>query len=522
MSTRPFTAFTADPPPVREMFNIRPALDLAPGHRVQVVAPPPGLPQRPVGRPTSPTPTPPPTSTQPRRHFNTVSGQPLSARERLQIELSEIDRTPHGDAARLALSTKIRVRNMDTTREAGLRFGSTAHQLAPSYSGSRQSLGWRHVPHNPTEPLGPIQTPHNGSSSPRKPQTRRSVLEEVFAPGAFAGAGEPAPGGALAGGALAAGAAAGAAAAVAETAASSDADPAAASLEPRPRRRVQSLLGGSSVAGSLNAGVVEDDSRPTTSGQFSEAASDLSRAQTPIGRSRTGPSTIELYGEENILSIDVEELYAASASQIDAIAAMYPLPPRERYSVPPLPPHPMDQVAADWRHAAKTARHRRRNRPRDPNAFDRMYRGDAPPKSARARRHSADDAHDEPYYPRLPDDVCENLWSDTETLPASKRVAKRLQLLKEQPYLRERIVKAATRHHARREANLTVDFVKKNIGRFAPPAPGPPEAAPARPPSPGPGADLPAADEDRTYRPSEVLRRKKEQQGSLGGAALPS
>ena len=85
-----------------------------------------------------------PTPPAPRRVF---AGRQLSTRERLQIQLAERDDDPsHQAAARHSVIAKLRAGSLGAQRDAALRYGSTAHQLAPEYSGTAEAFGWRHLP----------------------------------------------------------------------------------------------------------------------------------------------------------------------------------------------------------------------------------------------------------------------------------------------------------------------------------------------------------------------------------------
>lgn len=417
LSYRPFTALTAETPPALQTAN-EPPLQIRPALPLPLWVPPATAPEK-----AAPNYSPPPLPTKTPRAYDIMEDRKMTAREKLQIELASNDRSAHGQTARVALRQRLRMCELDSAKESALQYGSTAHPLAPNYSGTRASLGWRHLPHNPVKPLGPLTPEAEAAAaarSARRPQNPDEPL--AFESTQFEHSSRPVT-------------------------------PASGSLANA--TRLDTIEGGDDAASSS--------------------------AQTPSSR-RQRPSTLDLYRPLAIKAHDAAELYALSAAVAaakaatllpgevapdDAIGAMYPpiLHGTNRFMLPPEPPNPIDAMTTEWRQEAMSVRlRRRRQAPRDPTTFDRMYRGEKPPRSPRRVRASptphSDDEH--AVSSLMPADQCDRLWEESEQLPAMKRVTLRLKLLQAQPYLREKIFKAAVLHKERRHAAFQLDFVQKN------------------------------------------------------------
>ena len=193
--------------------------------------------------------------------------------------------------------------------------------------------------------------------------------------------------------------------------------------------------------------------------------------------SPAGPvGTLELFGGA-VHHFDVSRLYSASG-----------IPPRARHGaieamcgkygstlhtggarIEELAAVAVHSEIDDWKEERR--RHPARFRPRHArtNSFERLARGAAacPQRAGDRPRHpSRVAASPEDEFgggvERLSDDQCEELYAAAASLPATRRVAERMKLLREQPYLRRKAEKTALEHRRHMMERFTINFVDAN------------------------------------------------------------
>ena len=123
----------------------------------------------------------------------------------------------------------------------------------------------------------------------------------------------------------------------------------------------------------------------------------------------------------------------------------------------------------DWKEERRRYPARFRPRHARTNSFERLARGVTArprPVGARPRHPSKRFVNPEDEFgggvERLSDDQCEALYAAAASLPATRRVAERIKLLREQPYLSQKAEKTALEHKRHLIDSRTINFVDAN------------------------------------------------------------
>jgi len=199
----------------------------------------------------------------------------------------------------------------------------------------------------------------------------------------------------------------------------------------------------------------------------------LATPTAPI--SPAGPvGTLELFGGA-VHHFDASRIYSASAATprhgaIEAMCGKYGSTLHTGGGrIEELAAVAVNSEIDDWKEERR--RHPARFRPRHArtNSFERLARGVAarPQRAGDRPRHPSKvvvSPEDEfgGGFERLSDDQCEALYAAAALLPATRRVAERMKLLREQPYLRRMAEKTAVEHRRHMMERFRINFVDAN------------------------------------------------------------
>ena len=409
-----------------------------------------------------------------------VEPRPLGSRQssrrfQLQTELSISGDDEQKAVARQELAKQLRMCDLGAMRTHTLK--QVQHPLSPRYIGSAQpSDGWRHLPHDPEKPIA-LGVP--ASLRPQPTPQRQAYTARPATSGAMSGG---SMGGSSCGGAALASSFAGdggggdlARARSARGARGSDAFSVAEDAPPRnprlsmrsPRNSYEvtdehSLFGhgtppatpppGGGSEGLSSVGQSLSSTLNTTGGFSHQLKREMKLAE------KAAQAVIDARYRGPVRHYNLEDVYAAAANSKELYTLLYGRRPDSPPSSSAFDPPP-DRIKPGAFGS----------RPRPPEATGNYLKPKekATPRSARVAemkraREEAESRDGNRGMMMMTNDECERQFQETSRLPPHKRVERRLELLREQPYLRNAVARRAEQHKHEMHAALKTDFIALN------------------------------------------------------------